>query len=187
MEISDIIKDNRSYVENQQEFLKILIEFTQMVRDSILRNLILSIVKAITGKIRRVKTAATVWNGMKLPGYLWKCKPYLIKFSMIFRIFKMINITPIRFKNPLYFCSFDYPLRIDTCWTWLGTNAKQHLKDLFFVVNYEIFCRHFFEAWIVMMGFLGVYLFLGISYKIKSFWPCLYGLLCTNLADNVQI
>lgn len=44
---------------------------------------------------------------------------------MMFLKFKIKNIIPARFKNPLYFCSGDYPDKIEMCCTELGINDKQ--------------------------------------------------------------
>lgn len=61
-----------------------------------------------------------------------------MKLSIMLRKFRMRNITPAKFKNPRNLWVGDSPLKIDMCFTLLGTNARQLLYFLFLSIDYLI-------------------------------------------------
>lgn len=88
------------------------------------------------GKNIAPKPAPIVCTSMKSVGVVPNWIPYLMKLSMIFLRFKITNIIPIKFINPLYFCVSDSPLRIEMCLTLLGINERQLLYFLFVPMTY---------------------------------------------------
>lgn len=141
---------------------------TAMEGANIFLNLSFSIAKEINGKIANIAIAIIKLMGINLVGVDPNCTPYLIKFSIMLRRLRIRNITPAKFMNPLNFCVGDYPLKIEMCFTLLGTKAKQLLYFRFLSMESLISEMAAFEDFIVTIFTWNIYpLFLaGGMYNI---------------------
>lgn len=110
------------------------------------------IAKDMNGKTIIKITAIMKWIGIYSNGVFPNMTPYRMKLSIMFRMFKIRNITPAKFMNPLNFWVGDYPLKIEICFTILGIKARQLLYFLCLSILSLIPAIVDFDALIVANG-----------------------------------